>query len=391
MKLGLLASLSLIAVIGQNRTLATEPPPIESAVLMELSEADRVALVMAALRRREDQLQNFSCELEETVGNVNLKNGSRTAVRKSRFSVKRHGDKIYLQGQRFSTEAVKESEFRISWDGSREISITEPVGDDPGRGNVRDSQLPIFGEIAFNQMVGVRMVAEPQTMVDWLATQVSDRRGRVEVTTERDGKVIRVKVDKGGFIHQLWLDSAQEFAPVEYTYHDGGNWERHHVTEARRVDGLSVPMRVTRRSGTDATPGVETEMVYAAISFTRGTASAADFEIKFPPGMPVVDSIRKVAFRLNADGSEQMLPLYDPKIGKVTVNGQPMAGAGGTAASLAAARVSAPVAAPPPAKQSEKVVLSVGQWLLAGGGIAAVVGGIVVLVRELRGRRHARS
>jgi hypothetical protein len=112
----------------------------------------------------------------------------------------------------------------------------------------------------------------------------------------------------------------------EFRYEKGQNvnYESLVVDEAKEVDGIWVPMKVTLRSGTSAVPGVVSLFVYVVKQFEFGGVTDDDFKLAFPPGTEVVDRVAKIAYRVLENGNVEMLPLLDSDTGRVLSAANPL-------------------------------------------------------------------
>jgi hypothetical protein len=99
-----------------------------------------------------------------------------------------------------------------------------------------------------------------------------------------------------------------------------GNWEKQWVEDAKQFGEVWIPTKVVKWSGTSE---ADYNIInYSLSQFASGSVTDKDCEVTFPVDTEVVDVVTKVAYRIKEDGSQEVLPLYDPKTGKVTKGGK---------------------------------------------------------------------
>jgi hypothetical protein len=149
---------------------------------------------------------------------------------------------------------------------------------------------------------------EPQSLLQWIRNSL-DRGLRVEFTSlHAAGKpLIDVSVYEGFRRKTFHVDPARSWIPVraEYLYQapNGGGYNKEHtdVTQFAEFDGLWLPIRAVRRSGTSAS-SIESETVYAVTEMEVGRVTEPDLEILFPPNIDVHNNITGAKYRADPDG-----------------------------------------------------------------------------------------
>lgn len=290
-------------------------------VFRKLDTRDMTAIVVGELHKRDAKLQNFKLEVTESWSRLDSGGGLAEPIAKYSREVLRNRGKNLVKGVNYANTGEVVSEFSASWDGITQRAFTQWHDNKqaPLQGSVKDAEAQAQRDLAYNNLLGFRTLSSSMTLPEWVEDAAKHGATIATAVAEDGGKsLIALKITVPPVQERTyWLDPSRDFMPVKYKYWDGGNSELQTVTESEQIDGVWVPMKVVRRTGSTAVPGKETEMVYQVKKFSIGTVEDADLEVKFPPGTEVVDNIAKVAYRVNDQGPPEMIPLVDPQTGQV--------------------------------------------------------------------------
>lgn len=314
----LLAALLVAVVFAQ-------PDAFDSAAFEQLSDREKIDFVSAVLEMRDAQLQNFAYEALDTMTNVSSDGKELEIVRKEPIGVKRKDNQLLFHAKRFNPDKDQWATIITAWDGSvSRALITRPVWENP-RGTISDSEDSNFSARKYNEILGLRRYSTdiPMTMHEWFNDAAANNI-RIDVdTVEQGGKpLLTFKVHVGREKYwEYYLDPARDFVPVrgEYRRERRGKFvgrASHNVTEAKEIDGFWVPTKVVQRTA-NVVSEHETQWLYEVSDFERGTVTDEDFEITFPPGTEVIDSIVNLAYQLLPGGGVKMLPLADAQTGEM--------------------------------------------------------------------------
>ncbi|MBN2584410.1 MAG: hypothetical protein JXL80_15220 [Planctomycetes bacterium] len=318
---------SLFIALIPATLLFAQMPKLDRGVFQEMSQQERIAVVLAALRIRESRLRNFSYEMTERSHNIDVASGNQTRVfEHNACTMRRKDEGLYFRVTKTSLDGADKGTFATHWDGSVSRSLTRRPEHKNPRGLIWDTESNNFSYYRYNAILGTNVRAgaggQALTAVEWLENGVAEEKpidvGWVE---QEDRQVISVKIPLGDGIHWRYcFDPNRDFMPVlvEFEARQGNNrdYETTQVTHAKSVDGFWVPMSAICSSGTTSS-AEQTEIVYEVSEFVRGAVKDEDLKIAFPPGTEVVDAIRKLAYRVLPDGRCNMLPFADAETGEV--------------------------------------------------------------------------
>lgn len=304
------------------------PAPLDAKAFNSLSEEDRYACVLAALRSRETQLNNFSYALQCTLSIVDNQGGAQPPFMVDSIELRRLGSKTFIHVNP-TFKGKQWEQTWSSWDGTTRRSRHLRT-DGRHTGRIADAELPLVNEVNYNDALGFRVLTRikggalvGKSRSEWLDYHRSVRERPVEVRATEEGRNvwIYVKVQTGDdYRHQLWLDPQRDFMLVRERYDakyegDDRGYCYTDVTDAMQADGLWVPTKVTQvRSSTDK-DGESTRYQYDVSSFARNKVRDADFIVNFVPGADVVDSRTETVYRVAADGKLEPQPVFDPSTG----------------------------------------------------------------------------
>jgi hypothetical protein len=310
------ASLLALASIAAGGSVTSD--------LRTMSQEQKFSIVMAALQTRDAQLENFSCDFSEECSNV-FPTGKREPVKRVVGALARLREHSLLRAKLYMLNRPEaESEFISVWDGTVQRALTwrRKIESAP-RGTVRDTEIPALRGLFYTQMLGFRVPEASLTLPEWLTRQknVDKVPFDVEVETVGPTDLVSLKIESGpNYYDKYWLDAERGFLPLRYDYRitgkAGENTARMEVKEAKAIDGIWIPLHVTR-SMRLANSKYETVLEYVVTSFKRGGMHKADFVITFPPGSEVTDQVHRTAYRVTANGDREYESLFDAATGKI--------------------------------------------------------------------------
>jgi len=314
--------ISALLVLLCTGWLDAQSIPFDEVLFQQITEDEKLAFVLAVLQNRESQLQNFAYQMTDRLSRYTPQDGKTAFLSEVSLGVKRLGKKLYLEAEKLDSKN-RWQKFYANWDGNISKSLLHrPYRKDEYGGLIRDLENNNFQDRAYNHILGLRLLdTEHMTLPEWL--EDADTQGKsIEISfIEQDGKpLIECTITRGFKSYQWFLDVNRDYMPVraEILYKQGENYNSDSmmVDEALEVDGFWVPKKVLRTTGTSVSDG-QGKYVYEVSEFTRNTVTDEDFEIEFPPGTKVVDTIANFAYRVLPGGAAEPLPLYDPVSGEV--------------------------------------------------------------------------
>ncbi|MCY2931487.1 MAG: thioredoxin-like domain-containing protein, partial [Planctomycetota bacterium] len=305
---------------------ATAPgkPTFDKAVFVRLPEKEKVTAVLAWLKWREAQLGNVAYAFTENSDNRSLRDGSRRAMHRDWYSVKRAGNVLFLQGRQQDANGNIREEFTCNWKGT----LGRAFGKFQGRIDgiiTEDADDSNFKSRRYNDILGLRVVQDgPKVSLAQWVEQLAQEDAPIKVLLHlNDGEIlVAIIVAEGSWSMAYFLDPKRDMMPVRFQYWSGNpvfnNSAGTIVTDSRQVDGFWVPMRVFCTSGTTASDE-ETEITCDVKEFTRGNVTEKDCEVVFPPGTKVTNLIDRTVNRVTAAGTMELvapLPLEQgPAVG----------------------------------------------------------------------------
>ena len=301
-----------IATLVSSSRAADPPDPLHN-----LAESEKRILVLTALEKRQDAIANLHYTLKQEITNIHPDGGPRRNMGHDHYEFRLHPAGQWLHHLRY-----RNGELRSEWflnrtrTGSRGLSR---LGEDkPWIGSIRAGEDTGWRTFAFNQILGFRILedGDPQTLLQWLQNSL-DRGLRVEFTSlHPTGKpLIDVSVYEGFRRKSFHLDPARGWIPVrtEYLYQasNGGGYNKEHtdVTQFAEFDGLWLPVRAVRRSGTSVSK-IESETIYTVTDMKVGRVTERDLEIHFQPDIDVHNNVTGAKYRTDPNG--HLRPLDAP-------------------------------------------------------------------------------
>jgi hypothetical protein len=308
--------------------LAAPPTRFDAQAFNALGEEDRYNFVLAALRSRESQLQNFSYKLTCTLSIVEDQGVTGAPFRVEAVELRRLGPKTFIHVNPTHKGQPREQTWS-SWDGTTRRS--RHLGTD-GRhtGRIADTELGLVNDVNYNDVLGFRVLTPVKgvgyvgkSRSEWMYDYRSVHKRVIEVSAVDDsGNVsIHVKLLPGNDnSYQLWFDPERDFMLVKERYDsknagDDRGFRFSDVTGATQADGLWVPTKVTQVRNHSVKDGGGTRYQYDVSSFVRNKVQDADLIVDFVPGADVVDSRNETVYRVAADGKLQLAPTFDPSTG----------------------------------------------------------------------------
>lgn len=299
------------------------------AIFQPLSQEDKLAFVLAAIRSRDAHLQNCSIQLSSETLYLKDANAAPQVLYTRSIDFKRNGRKCMIRVRELGPEGDTRFNFLHSWDGVLERALNFPNDQEKQhRGTIADHEPPILQDCSFFNLLGFRTSAGGSlTLPEWLEAASKAKSLQGIAVVERDGRTL-IEIHQVNFNrHQrYWLDPTRGYLPVRFEFESKrpnggvGNWEKQWVEDAKQFGEVWIPTKVVKWSGTSE---ADYNIInYSLSQFASGSVTDKDCEVTFPVDTEVVDVVTKVAYRIKEDGSQEVLPLYDPKTGKVTKGGK---------------------------------------------------------------------
>lgn len=280
----------------------------------QMNKEDKVGFVLSVLEMRDVKLQNFAYEMTHRLQRFTPKDGKRQFLNEALIGIKRKGNKLFLTAEKLDSKK-RLQKFRANWDGTTAKSLLyRPYRKVTHSGLIRDHEDNNFTYRAFNHILGLRLLDTPKlTLNEWFNESMAKGRSiDIDVVEENGKSLLMFKVTVGYKYWQWFLDVDRDYMPIRaeilYKVDENYNSDSSVVEEAIQVDDFWVPKKVFRRTGTSAGDG-QGEITYEISTFTRNTVTDEDFEISFPPGTEVVDTVENVSYRVLPSGAVEMLPL----------------------------------------------------------------------------------
>jgi hypothetical protein len=287
-------------------------------------EQRRLQLLVAAIEWRDAQLRTFSVELTEEKGSRDPKARISSFQTRNTYVIRRSDDNFYACVRMLDQKGDTLSESRATYNDAVQRNFFKARNDKIGRGGISAKEPPALRSLAFLQMLGSRVLYDEDrlSLLEWIKHAKS--RG-YELTVDTGDAImpgaISLKVSRKTVSYRYLFDPKRQFLPIAAYYeHEAGGSEIH-VEESREVDGLWVPVKVTRRTIIYSDRTTEGYYDYIATKFDRQRPSDDDMAVIFPPGLEVVDSIKRISYRVGKDGGTSPTPLYDSDRGVITENG----------------------------------------------------------------------
>jgi hypothetical protein len=313
-------------------TDTTSLPALSVEELRALTDEQRVEWALAALRWRDEQLQNFT--LVHDWKSIHVAADGKVFATFQHVEVLRRLGEQYHMTLTFPPDDHGESPKREQhWDGSvlrgrQLVPSTQWV-------TLNDKEedwlfvTPYWKLLGFQGYFWMRWM-DLADFVEELHEKGKERPDVSQVTTEMvEGTEprLRLTIKYGGTRYViLMLDPARQYMParvsVAGTTSTGSvkeEWATE-VTESQEVGGLWVPTRA--RATMPGRPDGGAEHYEISVSnFQRNVVRLEDLEIPIRPGNRVMDYAHKVAYVVEADGSTTFIEIYDPDLGVVTKGG----------------------------------------------------------------------
>jgi len=320
-----ITAILILTIIITNSTKA-EPPAFDSAAFSHLSAKDRTAFILSSLQWREEQLQDFEYTLKYS--SVAMRDGIQEPGEDGMFVIKRKGEKNLMTAHLtfHSTHGSGSTSYQESWDGTIHKNLTMPDDKNLRSGAIWDNEARTLRMLSYNQMLGFRVPEKDkaETLPVWIADTLVNGQNPTTVEEARDHNTSLVKfsVTTNGYLHHsYWFDPTRDYMPTRYELNHADQTTVYarteiSVDEAKQVDGLWVPFKVSRVT-TKGTGPIGGKFSYEVLAFNRGPVNDSDVDIQFPPGLTVTDTVKQKAYRVDKDGKLEEVEYYDLATGEV--------------------------------------------------------------------------
>jgi hypothetical protein len=305
-----------------------QPVPFDSRAFNALGEKDRYEFVLAALRSRESQLENFSYSLKCVISLVGDEGTAGKAFGVDSVELRRLGPKTFIHVNPTRKGEQREQTWS-SWDGTvRRSRHLRTDGRNTGR--IADTELALVNETRYNEILGFRVLTPIKGVgyvgklrSEWLDIYHSVHKRPLDVRAVDDqGKTLlylKLQTEQDAAF-QLWLDPQRDFMLVKERYDvksgaDDRGFSDTEVSGATQADGLWVPTRATQVRNNSVKAGNGSRDEYEVSSFLRNKVRDADLAVDFVPGADVLDARTQTAYRVAADGKLELLPVFDSDTG----------------------------------------------------------------------------
>ncbi|MCY2952423.1 MAG: hypothetical protein NTU53_10650 [Planctomycetota bacterium] len=312
------------AVSPQALAAQVGPDAFDFGAFGALADADKLNFVLAVLDARDRSLENVAYKVRETYVNIRKDNGARRFVTRHVYEFRRIGDKCWMHRIDYKfrdpTGAVR-AESIMNWDGkvAKGIGIPPYLGTPYHQCRIDPEESENFAYHRLGELLGFRIDADfkrrPVTV--WFRDSI-DRGAKIEITEAdvRGVRTLSVQMGWGEWQRRLWLDPNRSFMTVRAEHVYGGAKEfmkgTLEVVTSEQVDGLWVPKKVIRQTGTYASQEWG-ETTIDVEQFSVGKVTDSDVDVVFPVGSHIVDTVQNISYVVLLDGKYKLLPLANPE------------------------------------------------------------------------------
>jgi len=301
-----------------------EPDVFDFGAFGALADADKLNFVLAVLDARDRSLENVAYKVRETYVNVRKDNGARRFMTRHVYELRRIGDKCWMHRIDYKfhdPNGEVRAESIMNWDGkvAKGIGFPPYLGTPYHQCRIDPKESGNFGYHRLGELLGFRIDADltrrPVTV--WFRDAI-DHGAKIEITEAdvRGVRALSVLVRQGEWRRWLWLDPKHSFMTVraEHIYGEKKEFMKGtlEVLTSEQVDGLWVPKKAIRQSGTYADQE-QTEITYDVEQFSVGKVTDSDVDVVFPVGSHVVDTVQNISYVVLSDGKYKLLPLANPE------------------------------------------------------------------------------
>jgi len=312
------------AVSAQALAAQVEPDVFDFGAFGALADADKLNFVLAVLDARDRSLENVAYKVRETYVNVRKDNGARRFMTRHDYELRRIGDKCWMHRvdhKFYDPNGAVRAESIMNWDGkvAKGIGFPPYLGAPNHQCRIDAKESENFAFHRLGELLGFRIEADSgrRPVTVWLRDAI-DHHAKIEITEAdvRGVRTLSVLVRQGEWRRWLWLDPKHGFMTVraEHVYGETKEFMKGtlEVVTSEQVDGLWVPKKAIRQSGTYA--GQErTETTIDVEQFSVGKVTDSDVDVIFPVGSHVVDTVQNISYVVLPDGKYKLLPLANPE------------------------------------------------------------------------------
>jgi hypothetical protein len=330
---------------------------IRAQDLSGLPQADRVAVMKAALERRIDRVRNIDVVSETRIYNRKVTNGrlgDQNVADSGWYEFHtQHLDGSYRVKTRWydTQSATKPDSTAVSHHDAK-TGVTRILSEQKGskgmQGRIGNDHLPsMHSNRAVFHLLGGSFVINPVVdRSDFLLESLAScsPKWQVDVNVREQQVVIShpytiAFCETGTGTRKVFFDCAKGMMPmrIELDYRDErlisveprrtiAVWleARTVMTEPKDFGGIWFPMRIEERiRANSAPPGVCSVLMTTVKQLTLGNLKDADLPITFPPGTEVADALKQVFYRTGPDGEPKgsIYPIGIPE-GPLTLDSE---------------------------------------------------------------------
>jgi len=286
---------------------------------------------LGLLDKRDVSLRNLKFGARRRIVNVAPSTGTTTFVRAYEHELRRLDDKLWMsmiaqQGSNDTNKIVAKEV--VAWDGSNSQALAFPPYDGEKYHVARISaQEP--GEFAnFNLCALLGLRALPPTAISGSVARWIERERSIGVPLESPSisdeghGLMSIKVNTGPISADTFsLDPSHDFAICKVVHLIKNERlvvdDTLEVTEWNRVNGVWMPKRALEKLSDSSKQEYRQETAFELVDISIGTVTQSEVKIEFPVGTKVIDSVRRVDYTINVDGSNRLNPFADLQAGVV--------------------------------------------------------------------------